>query len=194
MVNSPRYPRPPLTREQAERVWRDLTDTAMTDRARAETVRLAAALTLTRATGARAGELATLSRHDLQPVAGRVRICHRPQGTRYGNGTWHTHDLDDNALIVVRRWLTARRRLTSGLEGGDPAAFFVTTMAATARDGSYYAAGMPLHVDGLKTSWMRYAARINRTAPPLLIPSRFEQLRRAWHPSPSYGVKVNVPR
>ncbi len=81
-----RYPRPTVTLDEAEWVWRLLATEAMVEAAKPETVRLAVIAGLTRATGARYGDLlrCTVDAIDLGPEterAGRGGSCSRTAST-----------------------------------------------------------------------------------------------------------------
>jgi integrase len=180
---------------QAERVWRDLADTAMAQGALPEVVRLACAVSLTRATGARQGELAGLLRTAVNVRRGTLRLVRLPQGRSANPPRLELHHLDDPALLLVRRWLPVRQDLiTANLDGGTVTSLFVTVRATHTKTGTY-PAGMPIHMDGLVQAWQRHANRqngLNAGAHGWVpLPTRYEQLRRIWHPSASYGTTVN---
>lgn len=181
----PRYPRPPVGQQQAERVWRLLADEAAHDPADPEVVRLACAAVLARAARARHGELAGLLLSGLNLRHGTLRLLRFPQRRTVSPPVLELHYLDDPAIAVCRRWLKVRRGLVAAnVTGGDVQHVFVTVRASTTRDGATKPPGLPIHVNGLLTSWGRQMHRLNvRHAgedgwEPL--PTRFEQYRRAW--------------
>ena len=180
---APRYPRPPVTRDEAEWVWRELSVGAMHASTKPELVRLAVIVGLTRATGARYSDLlrCTVDALDLGPT-----------GARAGEGsvvvqhgkhrTVREHRLEPGVVMVLRRWLDVREELCAELEGSVPRALLLT-VHHTHDNGVTVASGLPITKQGLVLSWRRFVQRTNAryggVRPPL--PTRFEQVRRAWH-------------
>ncbi|HZG03633.1 MAG TPA: tyrosine-type recombinase/integrase [Streptomyces sp.] len=170
-----RYPRPTVSLEEAEWVWRTLATQAMEEGAKPETVRLAAVVGLARATGARYGDLLRCTVRSLDLGAGRVDVEHGKHRVARGHG------LDAGTVLVLRRWLDVRAELCAELEGSPPEALLLT-VHHTHDNGVTVAAGLPITRQGLVLSWRRFVHRVNAAhagrRPPL--PTRFEQLRRAW--------------
>jgi len=170
-----RYPRPTVSLEEAEWVWRTLATQAMEEGAKPETVRLAAVVGLARATGARYGDLLRCTVRSLDLGAGRVDVEHGKHRVARGHG------LDAGTVLVLRRWLDVRADLCAELEGSPPEALLLT-VHHTHDNGVTVAAGLPITRQGLVLSWRRFVYRVNAAhagrRPPL--PTRFEQLRRAW--------------
>ncbi|WP_265521206.1 hypothetical protein [Oerskovia flava] len=178
-----RYPRPPVTHDEAEWVWRLLSTEAMSITAKPETVRLAVIVALTRATGARYSDLlrCTVDAVDLGEVAarageGRVLVLHGKHRTP------REHVLDPGTVLVLSRWMDVREELCTELEGSVPRALLLT-VHHTHDNGVTVASGLPITRQGLVLSWRRFVHRTNAryggVRPPL--PTRFEQVRRAWH-------------
>lgn len=172
---------------RAEAVWRRLVDAAMGEGCDPETVRVAAVVTLARASAGRAriGPLAGLYADDVDLKRGWVTLTHTRPGRGGGAPYRQAYPLGDGALVLLRRWHSVRDVLVAGLD--NPASVlnvFVTVRPATRADGSLYPAGMPIHADGLITSYRRAAARLNAEHAGAYgwepLPARFEQLRRAW--------------
>ena len=174
-----RYPRPPVSLGEAESVWRDLASAATVEGAKPESVRLAVIVGLTRCTDARYSDLlrCTVDSFDLE--RGSLVVHHGKHRSE------HEHLLDDSALVVLRRWLVVREQLCVDLEGSVPRALLLT-VHHTHDNGVTVAAGLPITRQGLVLSWRRYVQRTNAryagVRPPL--PTRFEQLRRAWSTAP----------
>lgn len=170
-----RYPRPPVTLDEAETVWRELSSAATTEGAKPETVRLAVIVGLVRVTHARYSDLLRCTVDSFDLDRGSVEVHHGK------HRTVQEHLLDDSALIVLRRWLRVREELCVDLEGSVPRALLLT-VHHTHDHGVTVAAGLPITRQGLVLSWRRYVLRSNArhagVRPPL--PTRFEQLRRAW--------------
>ncbi|KZM36831.1 tyrosine-type recombinase/integrase [Oerskovia enterophila] len=180
---APRYPRPPVTRDEAEWVWRELSVAAMYASTKPEMVRLAVIVGLTRATGARYSDLlrCTVDSLDLGPTGaqageGRVVVQHGK------HRTVREHRLEPGVVLVLRRWMDVREDLCSELEGSIPRALLLT-VHHTHDNGVTVASGLPITKQGLVLSWRRFVQRTNAryggVRPPL--PTRFEQVRRAWH-------------
>lgn len=181
-----RYPRPPVTRDEAEWVWRELSVAAMYASTKPEMVRLAVIVGLTRATGARYSDLlrCTVDSLDLGPTGaqageGRVVVQHGK------HRTVREHRLEPGVVMVLRRWMDVREDLCSELEGSIPRALLLT-VHHTHDNGVTVASGLPITKQGLVLSWRRFVQRTNAryggVRPPL--PTRFEQVRRAWHADP----------
>lgn len=152
-----------------------------------EVVRVAATVTLARACSGRPRikEMAALYVDDVDWETGRIQVTHTRPGRGMGAEYRRTYTMDDGALLVLQRWRDVRADVVGKLDNpGSVVNVFVTVKPATRPDGSLYPAGMPIHADGLKTSYQRAAARLNAERAgshgwePL--PVRFEQLRRAW--------------
>jgi integrase len=186
MASTPNPTHPPVPLPVAERVWRLVVDEAMSQSARPEDLRLACVVTLARACGGRArvGELHDVTVDDVDTDAGTVAVWHRRPGPASGSSYRVTYPLDDDALVVVRAWLTARERVQHGpIEGDRVRALFVTVRAAHRPDGTLHHVGMPIHPRGMQRSWDRLIGRLNARhagAAGFPLPRRFEQLRRAW--------------
>ncbi|GII99127.1 hypothetical protein Slu03_15050 [Sediminihabitans luteus] len=172
-----------MTRAEAETVWRDLATAAMDPAVKPEVVRLAVIVGLTRATGARYGDLlrCTVDSFDLGPesaraVEGKVVVQHGK------HRTVREHRLDASEVVLVRRWFEVRAQLCAELEGSVPRALLLT-VHHTHDNGVTVASGLPITKQGLVLSWRRHVQRTNARwagiRPPL--PTRFEQVRRAWH-------------
>ena len=183
---APRYPRPPVTRDEAEWVWRELSVAAMYASTKPEMVRLAVIVGLTRATGARYSDLlrCTVDSLDLGPAGaqageGRVVVQHGK------HRTVREHRLEPGVVMVLRRWMDVREDLCSELEGSIPRALLLT-VHHTHDNGVTVASGLPITKQGLVLSWRRFVQRTNAryggVRPPL--PTRFEQVRRAWDADP----------
>ncbi|WP_225228274.1 site-specific integrase [Oerskovia rustica] len=191
---APRYPRPPVTRDEAEWVWRELSVGAMYASTKPEMVRLAVIVGLTRATGARYSDLlrCTVDSLDLGPTGaqageGSVVVQHGK------HRTVRVHRLEPGAVMVLRRWMEVREELCSELEGSVPRALLLT-VHHTHDNGITVASGLPITKQGLVLSWRRFVQRTNAryggVRPPL--PTRFEQVRRAWHAEAADGPAEQV--
>ena len=184
---APRYPRPPVTRDEAEWVWRELSVAAMYASTKPEMVRLAVVVGLTRATGARYSDLlrCTVDSLDLGPA-----------GARAGEGsivvehgkhrTVRVHRLEPGVVLVLRRWMVVREDLCAELEGSVPRALLLT-VHHTHDQGVTVASGLPITKQGLVLSWRRFVQRTNARYGGVrpALPTRFEQVRRAWHAEPA---------
>ncbi|GAA2512239.1 hypothetical protein GCM10010406_55350 [Streptomyces thermolineatus] len=170
-----RYPRPTVSPEEAEWVWRLLADEAMRDGAKPETVRLAVVVGLVRDTGARYSDLLRCTVDALDLRTGRVEVAHGK------HRTLRRHDLRDGTVVVLRRWLRVREQLCAELEGTTPRALLLT-VHHTHDNGVTVVAGLPITAQGLVLSWRRFVHRTNaaHAGRRLPLPTRFEQLRRAW--------------
>lgn len=178
-----RYPRPTVTLDEAEWVWRLLSTEAMASSAKPEVVRLAVIVGLTRATGARYSDLlrCTVDAIDLGLVGprageGRVAVLHGKHRTP------REHRLGPEVVMVLRRWMDVREELCAELEGSVPRALLLT-VHHTHDNGVTVSSGLPITKQGLVLSWRRFVQRTNARyggvrAP---LPTRFEQVRRAWH-------------
>ena len=178
-----RYPRPPVTRAEADRVWRELATDAMRSDAKPEIVRLAVIVALSRCTGARYGDLLRCTVDSFGPDRGSVVVEHGKLRTV------REHALDDGARMVLARWFEVRTELCAELQGSPPRALLLT-VHHTHDNGVTVSAGLPITRQGLVLSWRRFIHRTNaRYAglhPPL--PTRFEQVRRAWASDPDTGA------
>lgn len=178
-----RYPRPPVSLEEAEWVWRELTGEAMRPGARPETVRLAVITGLVRATGARYGDLLRVRVEDID--LGPARSGRAAEGSvlvRHGkHRTPRRHLLSADLVVLLKHWMVVREELAAELEGSVPRALLLT-VHHTHDNGTTVASGLPITRQGLVLSWRRFVHRTNAhygaLRPPL--PTRFEQVRRAW--------------
>ncbi|SDS52856.1 hypothetical protein SAMN04489860_1751 [Paraoerskovia marina] len=177
-----RYPRPTVSTDEAETVWRDLASAAMDPGVKPEIVRLAVIVALTRATGARYSDLLRcgvdsfdLGEEGARATAGTVEVFHGKHRTRV------VHPLDASEVILLRRWFDVRAELCAELEGSAPRALLLT-VHHTHDNGTTVVSGLPITKQGLVLSWRRHVHRTNARwagrRPPL--PTRFEQVRRAW--------------
>ena len=188
-----RYPRPPVTLDEAEWVWRELSVEAMRPDGKPEVVRLAVIAGLTRATGARYGDLLRVRAEDLElgpdseAAARRVRAEGRDPGegrvlVRHGkHRALREHRLPPEVVLLLRHWMVVRLELAAELEGSVPRALLLT-VHHTHDNGATVSSGLPITRQGLVLSWRRFVhrtnARFGAVRPPL--PTRFEQVRRAW--------------
>jgi integrase len=188
-----RYPRPTVSWEEAEWVWRELSVEALRPGAKPEIVRLAVIAGLTRATGARYGDLLRVRAEDLAlgspgdapgrgRVAGRREVGEGSALVRHGkHRTLRRHRLPPEVVVVLRHWMTVRTELAAELEGSVPRALLLT-VHHTHDNGTTVSSGLPITRQGLVLSWRRFVHRTNArwgpSRPPL--PTRFEQVRRAW--------------
>jgi integrase len=199
-----RYPRPTVDLDEAEWVWRHLGVEALRPDGKPETVRLAVIAGLTRATGARYGDLLRVRVEDLDlgpsGAAGRGRVAGErttAEGrvlVRHGkHRTLRRHRLPADVILVLRHWMTVREELAAELEGSVPRALLLT-VHHTHDNGTTVSSGLPITRQGLVLSWRRFVLRTNArygaTRRPL--PTRFEQVRRAWCDAgvPDLGVEV----
>ncbi|MHA7132979.1 tyrosine-type recombinase/integrase [Oerskovia turbata] len=191
-----RYPRPPVTHDEAEWVWRELSVAAMHASTKPEVVRLAVIVGLTRATGARYSDLlrCTVDSFDLGPAGpqageGSVVVQHGKHRTA------RVHRLEPGVVMVLRRWMEVREDLCVELEGSVPRALLLT-VHHTHDNGVTVASGLPITKQGLVLSWRRFVQRTNAryggVRPPL--PTRFEQVRRAWHGATSEAEAPEAAR
>lgn len=177
-----RYPRPPVTLEEAEWVWRELSVEALRPGTKPETVRLAVITGLVRSTGARYGDLLRLRVEDLDLGPAAARAGEGSVLVRHGKHlTERRHALPPEVVLVIRHWMVVREELAAELEGSVPRALLLT-VHHTHDNGTTVASGLPITRQGLVLSWRRFAHRTNARygalRPPL--PTRFEQVRRAW--------------
>ncbi|WP_277210359.1 hypothetical protein [Isoptericola croceus] len=188
---STRYPRPTVSLDEAEWVWRQLSVEALRPDGKPEIVRLAVIAGLTRATGARYGDLLRVRAEDLDlgaDGAGRGRVGGaRAAGeghvlVRHGkHRTPRRHRVPPEVVVVLRHWMVVRTELAAELEGSVPRALLLT-VHHTHDNGTTVSSGLPITRQGLVLSWRRFVHRTNARhgalRPPL--PTRFEQVRRAW--------------
>lgn len=177
-----RYPRPPVTLEEAEWVWRELSVQALAPGTKPEIVRLAVITGLVRSTGARYGDLLRLRVEDLDLGPAAARASEGSVLVRHGkHRTERRHVLPAEVVLVLRHWIVVREELASELEGSVPRALLLT-VHHTHDNGTTVASGLPITRQGLVLSWRRFVHRTNARygalRPPL--PTRFEQVRRAW--------------
>ncbi|MGC5166125.1 tyrosine-type recombinase/integrase [Luteimicrobium sp. DT211] len=190
-----RYPRPTVDLDEAEWVWRDLAARATRVPVRDEEVRLAVIAGLARCTGARYGDLLRVTVEDVvldPPDAGTGAASGgRPVGGRVGGGvvrvrhgkhrTVRDHPVGRGAAVVLARWLEVREELCADLEGSVPRALLLT-VHHTHDNGVTVSKGLPITAQGLVLSWRRYVHRTaaEQGARRRPLPTRFEQVRRAW--------------
>ncbi|MFD6175919.1 MULTISPECIES: hypothetical protein [unclassified Isoptericola] len=189
-----RYPRPTVTLDEAEWVWRELSVEALRPGGKPEVVRLAVIAGLTRATGARYGDLLRVRAEDLDlgpdPAAasrrGRVGGAREPgEGRvvlRHGkHRTVREHRLPPEVVLLLRHWMVVRTELAAELEGSVPRALLLT-VHHTHDNGTTVSSGLPITRQGLVLSWRRFVHRTNARygAVRAPLPTRFEQVRRAW--------------
>ncbi|MBL0888646.1 tyrosine-type recombinase/integrase [Myceligenerans indicum] len=177
-----RYPRPPVTLDEAERVWRELAAEAMRPDAKPEIARLAVITGLVRATGARYGDLLRIRVEDLDLGPDAARAGEGVATVRHGkHRVLRRHRLPTDLVVLLRHWMSVREDLAAELEGTAPRALLLT-VHHTHDNGTTVASGLPITRQGLVLSWRRFVHRTNArygaTRPPL--PTRFEQVRRAW--------------
>ncbi|GAA1856405.1 tyrosine-type recombinase/integrase [Myceligenerans crystallogenes] len=187
--DEPRYPRPPVTLEEAEWVWRELAGEAMRAGAKPETARLAVITGLVRATGARYGDLLRMRVEDLDLGPDAARAGEGTATVRHGkHQAVRRHRLTPDVVILLRHWMAVREELAAELEGSVPRALLLT-VHHTHDNGTTVSSGLPITRQGLVLSWRRFVHRTNArygaTRPPL--PTRFEQVRRAWTEAAAAG-------
>jgi integrase len=163
-------------------VWRELSVEALRPDGRPEVVRLAVIAGLTRATGARYGDLLRVRVEDIRLPAPGQRTGEGSVVVRHGkHRTARQHRVPPEAVLVLRHWMTVRQELAAELEGSVPRALLLT-VHHTHDNGVTVASGLPITRQGLVLSWRRFVHRTNARygalRPPL--PTRFEQVRRAW--------------
>jgi integrase len=177
-----RYPRPPVSLEEAEWVWRELSTEAMRPGAKPETVRLAVVTGLVRATGTRYGDLLRVRVEDIDLGPARARAAEGTVLVRHGkHRTPRRHLLPADLVVLLKHWMVVREELAAELEGSVPRALLLT-VHHTHDNGTTVSSGLPITRQGLVLSWRRFVHRTNARygalRPPL--PTRFEQVRRAW--------------
>ena len=177
-----RYPRPPVSLEEAEWVWRELSTEAMRTGAKPEAVRLAVITGLVRATGARYGDLLRVRVEDIDLGPARAKTSDGSVLVRHGkHRTPRRHLLPADLVVLLKHWMVVREELAAELEGSVPRALLLT-VHHTHDNGTTVASGLPISRQGLVLSWRRFVHRTNARygalRPPL--PTRFEQIRRAW--------------
>jgi integrase len=177
-----RYPRPPVTLDEADWVWRELSVEALRPGAKPELVRLAVITGLTRATGARYGDLLRVRVEDLRLGPGGARAGEGSVLVRHGkHRAPREHRVPPEVVLVLRHWTVVREELAAELEGSVPRALLLT-VHHTHDNGVTVSSGLPITRQGLVLSWRRFVHRTNARygalRPPL--PTRFEQVRRAW--------------
>ncbi|WP_051432652.1 tyrosine-type recombinase/integrase [Promicromonospora kroppenstedtii] len=177
-----RYPRPPVSLEEAEWVWREMATEAMRPGAKPEAVRLAVITGLVRATGSRYGDLLRVRVEDIDLGPARAKVTEGSVLVRHGkHRTPHRHLLPADLVVLLKHWMVVREELAAELEGSVPRALLLT-VHHTHDNGTTVASGLPITRQGLVLSWRRFVHRTNARygalRPPL--PTRFEQVRRAW--------------
>jgi integrase len=179
-----RYPRPTVTLDEAEWVWRELSTQALATDTKPEVVRLAVIVGLTRATGARYGDLLRCTVDAIAMPSPGPRAGEGTAVVEHGkHRTARRHRLGPEVILVLDRWAVVRAELCAELQGSPPRALLLT-VHHTHDNGTTVSCGLPITKQGLVLSWRRYAHRTNAqfgaTRRPL--PTRFEQIRRAWYP------------
>ncbi|MFD7026184.1 tyrosine-type recombinase/integrase [Promicromonospora sukumoe] len=177
-----RYPRPPVTLEEAEWVWRELSTEAMRPGAKPEAARLAVITGLVRATGSRYGDLLRVRVEDIDLGPARAKSTEGTVLVRHGkHRTPRRHLLPADLVVLLKHWMVVREELAAELEGSVPRALLLT-VHHTHDNGTTVVSGLPITRQGLVLSWRRFVHRTNARygalRPPL--PTRFEQVRRAW--------------
>lgn len=177
-----RYPRPPVSLEEAEWVWRELSTEAMRPGAKPEAARLAVITGLVRATGSRYGDLLRVRVEDIDLGPARAKASEGSVLVRHGkHRTPHRHLLPADLVVLLKHWMVVREELAAELEGSVPRALLLT-VHHTHDNGTTVSSGLPITRQGLVLSWRRFVHRTNARygalRPPL--PTRFEQVRRAW--------------
>ena len=177
-----RYPRPPVTLEEAEWVWRELSTEAMRPGAKPEAARLAVITGLVRATGSRYGDLLRVRVEDIDLGPALAKATEGSVLVRHGkHRTPRRHLLPADLVVLLKHWMVVREELAAELEGSVPRALLLT-VHHTHDNGTTVASGLPITRQGLVLSWRRFVHRTNARygalRPPL--PTRFEQVRRAW--------------
>ncbi|QAY64737.1 hypothetical protein ET495_04570 [Xylanimonas allomyrinae] len=167
-------------------MWRELGVEALRPGSKPEVVRLAVIAGLTRATGARYGDLLRVRAEDLDLGALGAHAGEGSVVVRHGkHRTARIHRVPPEVVLVLRRWMEVRLELAAELEGSVPRALLLT-VHHTHDNGTTVSSGLPITRQGLVLSWRRFAMRTNARygalRPPL--PTRFEQVRRAWTGSP----------
>jgi len=191
-----RYPRPAVTLEEAEWVWRHLGVEALRPGAKDEVVRLAVIAGLTRATGARYGDLLRVRAEDLDLGGFGAHVGEGSVVVRHGkHRTARVHRIPPEVVLVLRHWMAVRLELAADLEGSVPRALLLT-VHHTHDNGTTVSSGLPITKQGLVLSWRRFVhrnnARYGALRPPL--PTRFEQVRRAWADAglPDLGSEISA--
>ena len=177
-----RYPRPPVTLDEAEWIWRELSVEALRPGAKPEVVRLAVVAGLTRATGARYGDLLRVRVEDVRLGPAGARAGEGSVLVRHGkHRTLRQHRVPPEAVLVLRHWMVVREELAAELEGSVPRALLLT-VHHTHDNGVTVSSGLPITRQGLVLSWRRFVHRTNAGYGALRtpLPTRFEQVRRAW--------------
>lgn len=178
-----RYPRPAVTLNEAEWVWRTLSTEAMAVAAKPEIVRLAVIVGLTRASGARYSDLLRCRVDSLDLGAPGSRTEEGSVVVEHGkHRVVRRHRLGPEVVMVLRRWMEVREELCAELEGSPPRALLLT-VHHTHDNGVTVSSGLPITKQGLVLSWRRFVHRTNARygAVRAPLPTRFEQVRRAWH-------------
>ncbi|MDR0483160.1 MAG: site-specific integrase [Cellulomonadaceae bacterium] len=183
-AGSGRYPRPMVSLNDAEWVWRELAVQALREDCKPEIVRLAVIAGLVRSTGARYGDLIRLRAEDLDlgpldedsPVGeGTAVVSHGKHRTE------RVHKVPPQVVVILRRWMDVRVTLCEALEGSLPRPLLLT-VHHTHDNGTTVSSGLPITKQGLVLSWRRHVARTNarNMGDTPILPARFEPIRRAW--------------
>ncbi|MYS87872.1 tyrosine-type recombinase/integrase [Embleya scabrispora] len=133
-------------------------------------------------TGARVGEIAAMTVHDLADHPPRARVTPRPPGTGTPEPP-RTTPLDARTARALRAWTRERTRLTTALEGGPVHALWVTTVPHRA-GGPLRPAGLPIGARALEGAWERLRAALTEARAGHPDPSPPPDLLTDWRPSP----------
>ena len=135
-------------------------------------------------TAARAGELCAATIEDLSPTLEDVRLIRRRQRAAADAAYIELMALSGLSRAALRRWLSQRHELLSGV-GGTATAVWVS-LRPNHRDGHAVPPGTPLQPRGLSRAWRSAVEAVNVALAgepgwePL--PNRMEQLRRGVEP------------
>lgn len=161
---------------------------AETAGAPAARVRLFALIGVELDTGARVGELATLTVGDLAEDLSTLRVVRRPQARTASEAVHETVRLSDGTRAALKAWLEVRETLVQPLNG-TAKALWVSVMPNHAGrlnvegEAIRRPPGMPLMPRGMQRAYTRAVveANMNLAGSPgwIPLPVRFEQLRRA---------------
>jgi len=171
-----------VTLDEAEWIWRELSVEALRPGAKPEVVRLAVVAGLTRATGARYGDLLRVRVEDVRLGPAGARVGEGSVLVRHGkHRTLRQHRVPPEAVLVLRHWMVVREELAAELEGSVPRALLLT-VHHTHDNGVTVSSGLPITRQGLVLSWRRFVHRTYAGYGALRtpLPTRFEQVRRAW--------------
>ncbi|MEU3189473.1 hypothetical protein ABZ686_02260, partial [Streptomyces sp. NPDC006992] len=140
-------------------------------------------------TGARAGELCSLTLEDLSPTLEEVRLLRRPQGWAEEEAYLEVVELTGLTRAALRRWLPERQALLQRVSGSASAVW--VSLHGNHRHGQTTPPGTPLQPRGLARAWTKSVVTTNHQFggepgwEPL--PTRMEQLRRGVEPVAEYA-------